>query len=106
MRLVLCSLTLIPFTSIVIVSSSPPFNFESSAFGLGGGGGGQELLALGESIGNVSTGLSEDMISNCLKEITYHSTAQIQEEAMCTICLVRPVAPSSFILDPHLDIAI
>ncbi|GFY84555.1 hypothetical protein Acr_03g0013290 [Actinidia rufa] len=30
--------------------------------------GSEELLALGESIGNVSTGLSEDMISKCLTE--------------------------------------
>lgn len=47
----------------------------------------EELLALGESIGNVSTGLSEDMVSKCLTKTTYHSSDQNQEEAMCTICL-------------------
>ncbi|KAL7250423.1 hypothetical protein ACSBR1_012434 [Camellia fascicularis] len=32
-----------------------------------------ELLALGERIGNVNTGLSEDMISKCLRETKIYS---------------------------------
>lgn len=49
----------------------------------------QELLALGERIGNVNTGLSEGMISNCLVEKTSSSTDHDLEEASCPICLVR-----------------
>ncbi|XP_043701596.1 probable E3 ubiquitin-protein ligase ZFP1 [Telopea speciosissima] len=47
----------------------------------------EELLALGERIGSVSTGLSEDMISNSLTETIHRSTDQIQEEVSCVICL-------------------
>ncbi|XP_077216936.1 uncharacterized protein LOC143851403 isoform X2 [Tasmannia lanceolata] len=43
----------------------------------------EELLALEERIGNVNTGLSEDMISKCLKESMYPS----EEGTMCIICL-------------------
>lgn len=49
----------------------------------------QELLALGERIGSVSTGLSEDLISRCLTESIYCSADQMQEEGNCVICLVR-----------------
>lgn len=49
----------------------------------------QELLALGETIGNVNTGLSEDLILKCLTETIYCSSDQIQEEVSCAICLVR-----------------
>ena len=54
----------------------------------------QELLALGERIGNVSTGLSEDLILKCLTESIYCSSDHFQEEGKCVICLVRtkPVA--------------
>ncbi|KAK6933334.1 Zinc finger, RING-type [Dillenia turbinata] len=45
----------------------------------------EELLALGERLGNVSTGLSEDMIIRCLTEKVY--TDQQQEEESCAICL-------------------
>merc|ERR1712183_1058884 len=47
----------------------------------------EELLALGERIGNVSTGLSEDLISKCLTETIHCSSDQIQEEGSCVICL-------------------
>ncbi|KAE9445096.1 hypothetical protein C3L33_23006, partial [Rhododendron williamsianum] len=47
----------------------------------------EELLALGERIGNVSTGVSEDMIKKCLME-TKNSSAQNDEEGTCCICLV------------------
>ncbi|XP_071688362.1 uncharacterized protein [Rutidosis leptorrhynchoides] len=47
----------------------------------------EELLALGERIGTVNTGLSEDMISKCLRESIYCSSDQIQEERTCVICL-------------------
>ncbi|KAF3433918.1 hypothetical protein FNV43_RR25021 [Rhamnella rubrinervis] len=47
----------------------------------------EELLALGERIGNVNTGVSEDMLSNCLVEKTNSLTNYNQEEASCPICL-------------------
>ncbi|XP_042952427.1 probable E3 ubiquitin-protein ligase RHG1A isoform X3 [Carya illinoinensis] len=46
----------------------------------------EELLALGERMGNVSTGLSENFISKCLVETKY-SSKLILEEARCAICL-------------------
>lgn len=49
---------------------------------------GQELLALGERIGNVNTGLSEDLVFKRLKEKVYCSGDQNHDE-QCTICLVR-----------------
>ncbi|XP_062157504.1 probable E3 ubiquitin-protein ligase HIP1 [Alnus glutinosa] len=47
----------------------------------------EELLALGERMGNVSTGLSENVISRCLMETTYSSSKLILEEERCAICL-------------------
>ncbi|KAA8518771.1 hypothetical protein F0562_016455 [Nyssa sinensis] len=47
----------------------------------------EELLALGERIGNVNTGLSEDLMSKCLTESIYCSSDQFQEEGTCVICL-------------------
>ncbi|KAF5947977.1 hypothetical protein HYC85_013934 [Camellia sinensis] len=47
----------------------------------------EELLALGERMGNVSTGLSEDMISRCLTETVY-SSDQDRGEGSCAICIV------------------
>ncbi|KAM0991036.1 hypothetical protein ACFX13_009597 [Malus domestica] len=47
----------------------------------------EELLALSERIGNVSTGLSEDLIPKCLTETIYCSSDQIQDEGSCAICL-------------------
>ncbi|XP_059462607.1 probable E3 ubiquitin-protein ligase HIP1 isoform X2 [Corylus avellana] len=47
----------------------------------------EELLALGERIGNVNTGVSEDLISKCLRETIYCSSDQTQEEPTCVICL-------------------
>ncbi|OIV92156.1 hypothetical protein TanjilG_18728 [Lupinus angustifolius] len=47
----------------------------------------EELLALGERIGHVSTGLSEDMLSKCLTESIYCSSDQTQDEATCVVCL-------------------
>ncbi|KAM0065583.1 putative transcription factor C2H2 family [Helianthus debilis subsp. tardiflorus] len=47
----------------------------------------EELLALGERIGSVSTGLSENQISKCLRESIYCSSDQLQEEGTCVICL-------------------
>ncbi|KAK9154085.1 hypothetical protein Sjap_001565 [Stephania japonica] len=46
----------------------------------------EELLALGERIGNVSTGLSEYSISKCLKDLVYHPS-QLPDERNCAICL-------------------
>lgn len=48
----------------------------------------QELLALGERIGNVSTGLSEDSIAKCLKETVQYSSEKFQDQSRCVICLV------------------
>lgn len=48
----------------------------------------EELLNLEERIGNVSTGLSEDSMSKCLKEKVYYcSPDQNHEEDSCPICL-------------------
>ncbi|KAK4583300.1 hypothetical protein RGQ29_026191 [Quercus rubra] len=47
----------------------------------------EELLALGERIGSVSTGLSEDLITKCVTETIYCSSDLIQEEGTCVICL-------------------
>lgn len=49
----------------------------------------EELLALGERIGNVNTGLSGDTIPKCLVEIIYDSSNQQdnQAERNCVICL-------------------
>ncbi|XVF76473.1 hypothetical protein PTKIN_Ptkin13bG0269200 [Pterospermum kingtungense] len=47
----------------------------------------EELLALGERIGNVNTGLSEDLVSKCLTETIYCSSDQSQDESSCVICL-------------------
>ncbi|KAK9068484.1 hypothetical protein SSX86_012598 [Deinandra increscens subsp. villosa] len=47
----------------------------------------EDLLALGERIGSVSTGLSENLISECLRESIYCSSDQGQEEGKCVICL-------------------
>ncbi|KAL5569294.1 hypothetical protein UlMin_025869 [Ulmus minor] len=47
----------------------------------------EELLALGERIGTVSTGLSNDIVSECVVEITYPFSDFDQQEARCSICL-------------------
>ncbi|GAA0142938.1 ubiquitin-protein ligase [Lithospermum erythrorhizon] len=47
----------------------------------------EELLALGERIGNVNTGVSEDLISKCLTESIFCSSDQPQDEGRCVICL-------------------
>ncbi|KAK8483310.1 hypothetical protein V6N13_096999 [Hibiscus sabdariffa] len=47
----------------------------------------EELLALGERIGSVNTGLSEDSISKCLAEAICHSSDQYQDGSSCVICL-------------------
>ncbi|OMO72518.1 hypothetical protein CCACVL1_17732, partial [Corchorus capsularis] len=47
----------------------------------------EELLALGERIGNVNTGLFEESISKCLTETVYCFSDQIQDESNCVICL-------------------
>ncbi|PSR98903.1 E3 ubiquitin-protein ligase RHG1A [Actinidia chinensis var. chinensis] len=46
----------------------------------------EDLLALGEQMGNVSTGVSEDVISKCLIETMYSSNPN-HEEGSCAICL-------------------
>ena len=52
----------------------------------------QELLALGERIGNVGTGLSEETISSRLKTRTYMNLEEAacadQEIDFCVICQV------------------
>lgn len=47
----------------------------------------EELLALGERIGHVNTGVSEDLIPKCLTETIYCSSDLNQEEGTCVICL-------------------
>ncbi|RWW13373.1 hypothetical protein GW17_00022915 [Ensete ventricosum] len=48
----------------------------------------EELLALGERIGNVNTGLSEEKILNCLRQRKYVSNASepSEEAEPCCIC--------------------
>ncbi|GMH23117.1 hypothetical protein Nepgr_024960 [Nepenthes gracilis] len=47
----------------------------------------EELLVLGERIGSVNTGLSEDLLPKCLTETLYCSLGQMQDEDRCIICL-------------------
>ncbi|CAJ1894125.1 unnamed protein product [Sphenostylis stenocarpa] len=47
----------------------------------------EDLLALGERIGYVNTGLSEDLFSKCLMETIYCSSELGQDEGNCVICL-------------------
>jgi len=50
----------------------------------------EELLALGERIGNVNTGLADEKLSSCVMEITCCSSARTHgdtESARCVICL-------------------
>ncbi|KAJ6827934.1 putative E3 ubiquitin-protein ligase HIP1 [Iris pallida] len=47
----------------------------------------EELLALEETIGSVSTGLSENTISVCLMESAYCSSDGYPEDENCIICL-------------------
>ncbi|XP_076952879.1 uncharacterized protein LOC143626795 isoform X2 [Bidens hawaiensis] len=47
----------------------------------------EELLALGERIGIVGTGLPDHLISKCIQESIYCSSDQMQEEGTCVICL-------------------
>ena len=54
----------------------------------------QELLALEERIGNVNTGLSEDIIQKCAKAINFASLNEastvicLESEVKCSICQV------------------
>ncbi|KAL6627388.1 hypothetical protein ACP70R_031114 [Stipagrostis hirtigluma subsp. patula] len=50
----------------------------------------EDLLALGDFIGNVNTGLSDEKISGCVKEVVCCSSDQAQEDqddGTCVICL-------------------
>uniref|UniRef100_A0A7N0ZZS1 RING-type E3 ubiquitin transferase n=1 Tax=Kalanchoe fedtschenkoi TaxID=63787 RepID=A0A7N0ZZS1_KALFE len=48
----------------------------------------EELLALGESIGNVCTGLSDDAVTKCLMEAVHGCSSDgVEEEEICAICL-------------------
>lgn len=47
----------------------------------------EELLALGERIGHVNTGLSENMITKSLTVSVYCLSDQCEEESKCVICL-------------------
>lgn len=59
----------------------------------------QELLALGERIGSVNTGLSNNTISSCLSETTYyHPLYQTDEQRKCAICLVKILLPLNHII--------
>ncbi|GAB2300578.1 hypothetical protein Dimus_038626 [Dionaea muscipula] len=55
----------------------------------------EELLALGERIGSVNTGVRDDLLSTCLTEMPYISLAPIKEER-CAICLVSSFTSSMF----------
>ncbi|KAJ0100922.1 hypothetical protein Patl1_06135 [Pistacia atlantica] len=47
----------------------------------------EELLALGERIGNVGTGLSKYGISKCLAKTSYFNLDENKKEGTCAICL-------------------
>ncbi|KAK2990472.1 hypothetical protein RJ640_006270 [Escallonia rubra] len=47
----------------------------------------EELLSLGERIGDVSTGISEDMMSKCVMEKAYCSLNENCNDGVCAICL-------------------
>ncbi|XP_010516968.1 PREDICTED: probable E3 ubiquitin-protein ligase RHG1A isoform X2 [Camelina sativa] len=47
----------------------------------------EDLLALGERIGSVNTGLSDRAISSCLLATTYFPLYQTEEQRKCAICL-------------------
>ncbi|KAH6805958.1 hypothetical protein C2S51_030789 [Perilla frutescens var. frutescens] len=47
----------------------------------------EELLALGERMGSVSTGLSDGLISKSLTESIYCSSDLFQDDGTCVICL-------------------
>ncbi|EOA26868.1 hypothetical protein CARUB_v10022961mg [Capsella rubella] len=47
----------------------------------------EDLLALGERIGSVNTGLSDSAISSCLLKTTYYPLYQTEEQRRCAICL-------------------
>ncbi|AQK90352.1 putative RING zinc finger domain superfamily protein isoform X2 [Zea mays] len=54
----------------------------------------EDLLALGESMGNVNTGLADEKISKCVKEVVCCSSDQMQtdqddqdDDGSCVICL-------------------
>ncbi|CAA0842909.1 E3 ubiquitin-protein ligase MBR2 [Striga hermonthica] len=47
----------------------------------------EELLVLGERIGSVCTGLSDDLISKCLTESILCSSDQSEDDGRCVICL-------------------
>ncbi|KAK9079299.1 hypothetical protein SSX86_000970 [Deinandra increscens subsp. villosa] len=47
----------------------------------------EELLALGERIGSVATGLPDHLISKCVQESIHCCSDQMQEEGTCVICL-------------------
>lgn len=58
----------------------------------------QELLALGERIGNVNTGLSDHMVMKHLRRRKY-SSATAKESAVdepCCICRVETIPYGSF----------
>ncbi|CAA0829746.1 E3 ubiquitin-protein ligase MBR2 [Striga hermonthica] len=47
----------------------------------------EELLLLGERIGSVNTGLSNDLISKCLTESILCSSDRYEDDGRCVICL-------------------
>ena len=55
----------------------------------------QDLLALGEFMGNVNTGLADEKISKCVREVVCCSSDQTQndlddqDDGGCVICLVH-----------------
>lgn len=52
----------------------------------------QELLALEEQIGNVSTGLSEEKIRESMKKRKYGAVEASHEMEPCCICRVRTMS--------------
>jgi hypothetical protein len=64
----------------------------------------EELLALEESIGSVNTGLADEKISGCVKEVVCCSSDEAEDEddeedGRCLVCLVKFSPAAS--LCPH-----
>lgn len=66
----------------------------------------QELLALEERIGNVSTGLSGDTILNRLKQRKYFSIAMSAHLEVEPCCVCQVLIPKLILLHKHIMIGL
>ncbi|KAH9314209.1 hypothetical protein KI387_022836 [Taxus chinensis] len=72
----------------------------------------EELLALQERIGSVSTGLTEDAILKCMKRIQFASDVVVDElnpvesEVKCSVCQLSPIMFNSDLFKEGLNIMV